>query len=102
MHSQIACKDCWNPLDRYLGPALNVFLRAVRPLDVRQSTLNEAERSLLRQLVEQARNNGGPITASDFLASCRRLMNSAAWPNCGGACGRCEPRSSCAKSRQGP
>ena len=61
MHSQIACKDCWNLLDRYLGPALGVFLRAVRPLDVRQSTLNEAERSLLRQLVEQAGNNVGPI-----------------------------------------
>ena len=61
MHSQIACKDCWHLLDRYLGPALSVFLRAVRPLDVRQSTLNEAERNLLRQLVEQAGNNGGPI-----------------------------------------
>ena len=61
MHSQIACKDCWHLLDRYLGPALSVFLRAVRPLDVRQSTLNEAERSLLRQLVERAGNNGGPI-----------------------------------------
>ena len=34
MHSQIACKDCWHLLDRYLGPALSVFLRAVRPLDV--------------------------------------------------------------------
>jgi hypothetical protein len=61
MHSQIACKDCWSLLDRYLGPALNVFLRAVRPLDVRQSTLNEVERSLLCQLVEQAGDNGGPI-----------------------------------------
>lgn len=43
MHSQIARKDCWSLLDRYLGAALCAFLRAVRPLDVRQSTLNEAE-----------------------------------------------------------
>jgi hypothetical protein len=61
MHSQIARKDCWSLLDRYLGAALCAFLRAVRPLDVRQSTLNEAERSLLCQLVKQAGNYYGPI-----------------------------------------
>ena len=55
-------KDHWSLFfDRYLGAALGAFLRAVRPIDVRQSTLDEAERSLLCQLVEQAGHHDGPI-----------------------------------------
>jgi predicted O-methyltransferase YrrM len=61
MHWQIARKDHSSLLDRYLGAAVGIVRRAVRPLDVRQSTLDEAERSLLRQLVEQAGQHSGPI-----------------------------------------
>src|SRR2546430_13606965 len=45
----------------YLGAAVGGLLRAVKPVDVQQSTLNEFEQSLLRRLVEQAGHHGGPI-----------------------------------------
>ena len=53
MHSQIDRKHHGSLLERYLGAARRALRRAVAPLDVRQSTLNEDEQSLLRQLVEQ-------------------------------------------------
>lgn len=61
VHWQIARKDHWDVLRRYLGAALGAFRRAGRPLDVRQSTLDEAEQSLLCQLVRQAGHHSGPI-----------------------------------------
>jgi hypothetical protein len=68
MHSQIVRRDHWSPLLRYLGVARSVLRRAIKPrkhrplpLDVRQATLNAAEQSLLRQLVEQAGQHDGPI-----------------------------------------
>src|SRR5262245_26335032 len=61
MHSQIERKHHGSLLERYLGAARSAVRRAVAPLDVRQSTLNEAEQSLLRQLVEQASHHHGPI-----------------------------------------
>jgi hypothetical protein len=61
MHLQIASEDYRSLLDRYLGAAVGGFLRAVKPVNVQQSTLNMVERSLLRQLVAQASRHDGPI-----------------------------------------
>ena len=81
MHSQIARTDHWSLLDRYLGAALGAFRRAITPLDVRQSTLNAAEQSLLRQLVEQAGQHCGPIieigTLIGATTTCMALWKSA-------------------------
>jgi hypothetical protein len=48
-------------LARYRGAAPSVFRRLITPLDVRRSTLNESEHGLLRELVEQSAQHGGPI-----------------------------------------
>jgi hypothetical protein len=48
-------------LARYRGAAPSVFRRLITPLDVRRSTLNETEHGLLRELVEQSAQHGGPI-----------------------------------------
>jgi predicted O-methyltransferase YrrM len=61
MHLEIARNDYRSLLDRYLGASVGGFLRAVKPVDVQQSTLNEFEQSLLRRLVEQAGHHDGPI-----------------------------------------
>jgi len=60
MASQNA-KDCRSVLDRCWNAVVGAVLRAVRPLDVRQSTLTEAEQSLLCQFVKEAGNHPGPI-----------------------------------------
>jgi hypothetical protein len=84
MHSQIARKDGWSLLDRYLGAALDALLRAARPLDIRQSTLDEAERrsTFSGRAASAHQSSVGTITASDSPASFKRLTNSAASPNC--------------------
>src|SRR5262249_29492041 len=61
MHSRIERKHHGSLLERYLHAARSALRRAVAPLDVRQSTLNEDEQSLLRQLVDQASHHHGPI-----------------------------------------
>jgi predicted O-methyltransferase YrrM len=61
MHPEIARNDYRSLLDRYLGASVGGLLRAVKPVDVQQSTLNEFEQSLLRRLVEQAGHHDGPI-----------------------------------------
>jgi hypothetical protein len=54
-------KDCGSAVERYLDAAAGAVLRAVRPIDVRQSTLTEAEQRLLCQLVREAANHPGPL-----------------------------------------
>ena len=61
MNLEIARNDYRSFLDRYLGAAVGGFLRAVKPVDVQQSTLNEFEQTLLHRLVEQAGHHDGPI-----------------------------------------